>query len=195
MQDIAKLPDDRLVAAYAQGDNHAFDILLARHQQRVFAYILSVVKNRDTANDIFQDTFVKAITTIRQGRYTETGKFSAWLTRIAHNRVIDHFRFNKSENILSVDDTDADLLNRRELAEIPAEESLFTPDPTADILALVDDLPQNQQDVINMRIYRDMSFKEIADATNVSINTALGRMRYALLNMRRKVAERDLVPA
>ncbi len=117
MQNIAKLPDDRLVAAYAAGDNRAFDILLSRHQQRVFAYILSVVKNRDAANDIFQDTFVKAITTIKQGRYNESGKFSAWISRIAHNLVIDYFRFNKSENTVSVDDCETDMLNRRELAE------------------------------------------------------------------------------
>ena len=184
MQNIAKLPDDRLVAAYAAGDNRAFDILLSRHQQRVFAYILSVVKNRDAANDIFQDTFVKAITTIKQGRYNESGKFSAWISRIAHNLVIDYFRFNKSENTVSVDDCETDMLNRRELAEGTVEDSIMATQTTSDILDLVSDLPANQREVINMRFYSDMSFKEIADATNVSINTALGRMRYALINMR-----------
>ncbi|MCI9042472.1 MAG: sigma-70 family RNA polymerase sigma factor [Muribaculaceae bacterium] len=195
MQNIAKLPDDRLVAAYAAGDNRAFDILLSRHQQRVFAYILSVVKNRDAANDIFQDTFVKAITTIKQGRYNESGKFSAWISRIAHNLVIDYFRFNKSENTVSVDDCETDMLNRRELAEGTVEDSIMATQTTSDILDLVSDLPANQREVINMRFYSDMSFKEIADATNVSINTALGRMRYALINMRRKAGERELIPA
>lgn len=195
MQTTDRLPDDRLVAAYAAGDNRAFDILLNRHQQRIFAYILSVVRNRDVANDIFQDTFVKAITTIRQGRYNETGKFSAWLTRISHNLIIDYFRFNKSENTVSVDDVDADLLNRRELAEGTAEDALLAVQTNDEILSLVNDLPENQQDVINKRFYGDMSFKEIAASTNVSINTALGRMRYALINMRRKAAERELMPA
>lgn len=195
MQTTDRLPDDRLVAAYAAGDNRAFDILLNRHQQRIFAYILSVVRNRDAANDIFQDTFVKAITTIRQGRYNESGKFSAWLTRIAHNLIIDYFRFNKSENTVSVDDVDADLLNRRELAEGTAEDALLAVQTNDEILSLVSDLPENQQDVINKRFYGEMSFKEIAASTNVSINTALGRMRYALINMRRKAAERELMPA
>lgn len=195
MQDISKLPDDRLVAAYANGDNTAFDILLSRHQQRVFAYILSVVKNRDVADDIFQDTFVKAITTIRQGRYNESGKFSAWITRIAHNLVIDYFRLNKSENTVSVDDCETDILNRRDLAEGTIEDSILATQNNDEILSLVSDLPDNQREIIRLRFYSDMSFKEIADATNVSINTALGRMRYALINMRRKASERELVPA
>lgn len=195
MQNISKLTDDRLVAAYAAGNNQAFDILLSRHQQRVFSYILSVVKNPDAANDIFQDTFVKVITTIKQGRYCESGKFSAWVSRIAHNLVIDYFRSQKSENTVSVDDCETDMLNRRELADESVEEAIVADQTTGAILDLVSDLPDNQQQVINMRFYSDMSFKEIADATNVSINTALGRMRYALINMRRKASARDLIPA
>lgn len=195
MQKIAKLSDDQLVAAYAAGDNKAFDTLLARHQQRVFAHIMSVVKNRDVANDIFQDTFVKAITTIKQGQYSEEGKFSAWISRIAHNLVIDYFRNNKSAQAVSVDDTESDLLNRRDYADASVEDNLVAEQTNDEIMSLVDILPDNQRQVINMRIHDDMSFKEIAKATNVSINTALGRMRYALLNMRRAAADRDLIPA
>ncbi|MDE7151867.1 MAG: sigma-70 family RNA polymerase sigma factor, partial [Candidatus Amulumruptor sp.] len=147
MQTTDRLPDDRLVAAYAAGDNRAFDILLSRHQQRIFAYILSVVRNRDVANDIFQDTFVKAITTISQGRYNETGKFSAWLTRIAHNLIIDYFRFNKSENTVSIDDVEIDWLNRRELAEGTAEDVMRAVQTTDEILSRINDLPDKQQDV------------------------------------------------
>lgn len=194
MQNIAQLPDDRLVAAYADGNNRAFDILLSRHQQRVFNLIMSVVKNRDIANDIFQDTFVRAITKIRSGHYDEVGKFSAWICRIAHNLVIDYFRDNKDGDI-SVDDSETDILNRRDLADLPVEDSIVTEQTNEEILNLITLLPENQREVIKMRIYGDMSFKEIAKATNVSINTALGRMRYALINMRKAAAERDLIPA
>lgn len=117
MQKLLCLPDDKLVAAYAAGDNRAFDILLKRHQSRVFSYILSVVKNRDVADDIFQETFVKAISTIKQGRYAESGKFSAWISRIAHNLIIDYYRQEKSENLVSADDDVADVFNRRELSD------------------------------------------------------------------------------
>lgn len=194
MQNIAQLTDDRLLAAYAEGNNQAFDILLSRHQQRVFSYIMSVVKNRDVANDIFQDTFVKAITTIKQGQYSEVGKFSAWISRIAHNLVIDHFRNSKNAPA-SVDDSESDILNRQELCEDTVEDRIVSEQTTEEFMSLVDILPDNQREVINMRIYEDMSFKEIAAATNVSINTALGRMRYALLNMRRAAVRRDLIPA
>lgn len=150
---------------------------------------MSVVKNRDLADDIFQDTFVKAIITIRQGRYSESGRFFPWLTRIAHNRIIDAFRQVKSENVVSTDAGETDMLNRRELAEGNIEDHLAAVQIDRDVRRLVAALPDNQREVLEMRYYRDMSFKEIADLTNVSINTALGRMRYALINMRR-MAER-----
>ena len=153
------------------------------------SYILSVVKNRDLADDIFQDTFVKAIITIRQGRYSESGRFFPWLTRIAHNRIIDAFRQVKSENVVSTDAGETDMLNRRELAEGNIEDHLAAVQIDRDVRRLVAALPDSQREVLEMRYYRDMSFKEIADLTNVSINTALGRMRYALINMRR-MAER-----
>ncbi|MDE6279394.1 MAG: sigma-70 family RNA polymerase sigma factor [Paramuribaculum sp.] len=192
MQNKNKLTDDRLVAAYAQGDNEAFDILLRRHRNRVFSYIYSIVKNRDIANDIFQETFVKAITTIRQGKYAETGKFFAWISRIAHNLIIDHYRQNKSESLVSVDDCESDILNRRDLADTNIEDSLVYEQINDDLHRLIDELPENQQEVLRMRYFKDMSFKEIADATNVSINTALGRMRYALINLRRIAAENEI---
>lgn len=192
MQNKNKLTDDRLVAAYAQGDNEAFDILLRRHRNRVFSYIYSIVKNRDIANDIFQETFVKAITTIRQGKYAEAGKFFAWISRIAHNLIIDHYRQNKSESLVSVDDCESDILNRRDLADTNIEDSLVYEQINDDLHRLIDELPENQQEVLRMRYFKDMSFKEIADATNVSINTALGRMRYALINLRRIAADNEI---
>lgn len=185
MQQTTKLTDDQLVAAYAKGDNQAFDILLKRHQTRVFSYIYSVVKNRDVADDIFQETFVKAITTIKQGRYAESGRFAAWISRIAHNLIIDFYRQEKSENTMSADEEGADVLNRRELSESNIEDFMVNEQIHNDVRRIINALPENQREVLMMRYYKDMSFKEIAEATKVSINTALGRMRYAILNMRR----------
>lgn len=192
MQKTSKLTDDQLVAAYAQGDNQAFDTLLRRHQARVFSYIYSVVKNRDVADDIFQETFVKAITTIKQGRYSESGKFGAWISRIAHNLIIDFYRQEKSENTLSADDEEIDVLNRRELSDSNIEDILVSRQIHTDVRRIIDALPENQREVLVMRYYKDMSFKEIAEATKVSINTALGRMRYAILNMRRIADENKI---
>lgn len=189
MQKTTALTDEQLVAAYANGDNSAFDTLLKRHQTRVFSYIYHIVKNKDLADDIFQETFVKAITTIRQGRYTDSGKFSAWISRIAHNLIIDHFRQEKSENTVSSDDGQTDVLNRRDLCDGNVEDSMVTSQIHSDIRRIIQALPPSQRQVLVMRYYRNMSFKEIADKTGVSINTALGRMRYAIHNMRRIAAE------
>ena len=189
---MTKLTDEQLVAAYANGDNKAFDTLLKRHQNRVFSYIYYIVKDKDIADDIFQETFVKAIMTIRQNRYTENGKFSAWITRIAHNLVIDYFRQNKSEGNVSTDNEEIDILNRQELCDDSIEDVLIGRQVRADIRRLIHALPDAQRKVLMMRYYRDMSFKEIAEATGVSINTALGRMRYALLNMRRMAKEYNI---
>lgn len=193
MQNSSKLTDDKLVVAYINGDNSAFDALLRRHQSRVFAYIYSVVKNKDVADDIFQDTFVKAILTIRQGRYAETGKFSAWLTRIAHNLIIDFYRQEKSEGVVSTDHEDVDVLNRRDLCESNIEDMIVNEQISEDVRRIVDALPANQREVLKMRYYNNMSFKEIAEATKVSINTALGRMRYAIINMRRIAEQNNIV--
>ena len=133
MQDISRKTDEMLVKAYANGDNQAFDTLLRRHQNRVFNYILNIIKNKDVADDIFQETFVKAIMTIKQGRYTDTGKFSAWLTRIAHNLIIDYFRQEKSENTVSVDQDETDVLNRRDLSEENVEDLLVTVQINTDV--------------------------------------------------------------
>ena len=187
-----KLTDDQLVAAYAKGDNQAFDTLLSRHQSRVFSYIYSVVKNRDVADDIFQETFVKAITTIKQGRYAESGRFAAWISRIAHNLIIDYYRQEKSENTLSADDEGVDVLNRRELSDCNIEDVMVNEQIHNDVRRIIEALPENQREVLMMRYYKDMSFKEIAEATQVSINTALGRMRYAILNMRRIAYENKI---
>lgn len=193
MQEYIKLADDELVKLFARGDNKAFDTLLKRHQTRVFSYIYSIVKNRDVADDLFQETFVKAITTIKQQRYSESGKFSAWISRIAHNLIIDYYRQEKSENLVSADDGEVDVLNRKDLADINIEDVLVSEQIHADVRRIIEALPENQREVLLMRYYRDMSFKEIAEATKVSINTALGRMRYAILNMRRIADENNIV--
>ena len=188
-----KMTDEQLVKAYAEGKNEAFDILLKRHQERVFNYILRIVKNEDVANDIFQETFVKAILTIKQGRYTENGKFPAWISRIAHNLIIDHFRQEKSENHQSADLEDVNLLNRKELCEATIEDILVSDQIREDVKHLIRELPPLQREVLNMRYYQNLSFKEIAEMTGVSINTALGRMRYAILNLRRMASEKEIV--
>lgn len=185
--------DEELVRAYAQGNNEAFDILLKRHQNRVYNYILRIIKNEDVANDIFQETFVKAILTIKQGRYTESGKFPAWISRIAHNLIIDYFRQEKAENVQSSDLEEVDILNRKELCEETIEDIMISEQTYSDVKYLIEQLPPLQREVLNMRYYRNMSFKEIAEATGVSINTALGRMRYAILNLRRLAVEKDIV--
>lgn len=193
MQTMTTFTDDQLVAMYAEGNNEAFDTLLNRHQQRVYSYILHIVKDEELADDIFQETFVKAIMTIKQGRYTESGKFSAWISRIAHNLIIDFYRQEKSENTMSADNEDTDLLNRRDLCDDNIEDQMVTEQIHTDIRRLIKALPESQREVLIMRYYKDMSFKEIADATGVSINTALGRMRYAIMNMRRIADENRII--
>ncbi|MBS7347374.1 MAG: sigma-70 family RNA polymerase sigma factor [Muribaculaceae bacterium] len=187
------LTDEMLVREYAEGNNDAFDTLLRRHQDRIYSYILRVIKNEDVANDIFQETFVKAIMTIRQGRYTENGKFPAWISRIAHNLIIDYYRQEKSENLQSVDLTEVDILNRRDLCEETIEDVIITDQIFADVKYLIEELPDLQKEVLKMRYYQGLSFKEIAELTGVSINTALGRMRYAILNLRRIAHDKDII--
>lgn len=193
MQTMTKFTDRELVTAYANGDNAAFDVLLGRYQKSVFSYILHIVKDNELANDIFQETFVKVITTIRQGRYEDSGKFSAWLNRVAHNLVIDHFRRQKGENTVSNDETEHDLLNNKELCEGNIEDEMVQKQLVKDLHKMIHVLPDAQRQVLMMRFYRDMSFKEIAEKTGVSINTALGRMRYALLNMRKLALDKQLL--
>ena len=193
MTNFSALTDEQLVRAYAKGNNEAFDTLLRRHQDRIFSYILRIIKNEDIANDIFQETFVKAIQTIRLGRYTENGKFPAWISRIAHILIIDYYRQEKSENLQSADLTDVDILNRKELCEDTIEDIMISNQIRDDVKYLIEELPELQKEVLMMRYYQNLSFKEIAEITGVSINTALGRMRYAILNLRRIAREKDII--
>lgn len=187
-----KYTDEQLVSAYARGNNEAFDVLLNRHRAKLFNYIFSLVKDNDLADDIFQETFVKMIITIKQNRYNEQGKFTAWLFRIARNLVIDSFRQEKSEGTVSTDALEYDLLNRREYAEGTVEDTLIDRQIESDLHTLIGRLPDNQREVVALRYYSDLSFREIAEQTGVSINTALGRMRYALLNLRRMSRENEM---
>ena len=177
--------DETLVALYAQGNNEAFDILLNRYKDRLYAYIYYTVRNEELAEDIFQETFTKAIVTIQQGRYNENGKFPAWLTRIAHNLIIDCFRQEKQENLVSCDEEERNLLNNTRLSEGTVESEIVNHQILSDVRRLIKHLPDEQREVVHMRFYQDLSFKEIAEMTGVSINTSLGRMRYAILNLRR----------
>jgi len=192
MNTLKKMTDEELVVLYAEGNNAAFDVLLNRHKSNIHSYIYFIVRNRDLTEDIFQETFVKAIVTIKQGRYTENGKFKAWITRIAHNLIIDNFRQERSENTISNDDVEVDLFNNMKLCDGTVEDSLVNLQVLSDVKKLVQHLPDNQREVLEMRYYQDLSFKEIADLTGVSINTALGRMRYAILNMRRMASENKI---
>lgn len=193
MDKLCKLSDEQLVKNYANGDSDAFDTLLARYQQKIYSYILFLVHDDEVADDLFQETFMKAIVTIRQGRYVESGRFSAWLTRIAHNLVIDKYRQDRNSNVISNDASDADLFNDASLSDITVEMKMITEQSLTDVGRLLKELPDNQKEVLYMRFYQDLSFKEIADATGVSINTALGRMRYGLINLRKMVSERGIV--
>ena len=187
------LTDDMLVARYSEGDNKAFDELLARYQSKLFNYIFFIVRSQELAEDIFQETFVKAITTIQQGRYTPSGKFGSWLTRIAHNMIVDSYRQERNENTISNDEVEVDLFNDADLCDDNVETQMVNEQTLTDVRRLMDALPSNQREVVYMRYYQDLSFKEIAEITGVSINTALGRMRYAIMGMRRLAEEKHIV--
>jgi RNA polymerase sigma factor (sigma-70 family) len=190
MDMIKSMTDEQLICQFASGNNQAFDVLLNRHKNRIYTYILLIVRNRDLADDIFQESFMKVIMTLKQGRYTESGKFYAYVTRIAHNLIIDHYRRERNENTISNDEfSEVDLFNNSKLCENNIEDVMVRSQVFDDVAKLMRHLPENQQEVVRMRFYDDLSFKEIADMTGVSINTALGRMRYAVLNMRRMAEE------
>lgn len=177
--------DEALVALYANGENRAFNVLLNRYKDKLYSYIYYIVRNSEMAEDIFQETFMKAIVTIRQGRYSDSGKFSAWIRRIAHNLIIDSYRQDKNENVISCDESEINILNNAVLSEGNIENSMVNHQILSDVRRLVEFLPDEQKEVVQMRFYQDLSFKEIAELTGVSINTSLGRMRYAIMNMRR----------
>jgi RNA polymerase sigma-70 factor (ECF subfamily) len=193
MNNLKSLTDEVLVGLYSKGEDKAFDELLARYQSKIYTYIYFLVRNATLAEDLFQETFIKVITSIRQGRYKENGKFYAWITRIAHNLTLDYFRQEKNENTVSNDEYETDLFNDADLCEDNIETALVNRQVLLDVRRLISALPVVQREVVYMRFYQELSFKEIADATGVSINTALGRMRYAIINMRRLADEKGIV--
>ena len=192
MNTLIMRTDEELVALYATGTDEAFDVLLERYKDRLFSYILYQVRNADVAEDIFQETFVKVVVTIRDGRYTESGKFYSWVTRIAHNLIIDFFRREKGENTISTDETDIDLLNNAKLSDRCAQSAIDSEQTFVDLHLLINKLPQEQREVVQMHYFQEMTFKEIAEEKGISINTALGRMRYGILNMRKMAPRYDL---
>ena len=185
MMNLKSMSDEVLVAKYVEGQNEAFDVLVDRYKDRVFAQIMKTVKDPDVADDIFQETFVKVITTINQVRYNEYGHFASWIMRIAHNVAVDYFRVNRRAITGICDVHEAEVINRDELRDHNIEESIINTQIHDDVRRLMLQLPDTQREVLILRYYHDMNFKQIAERTRVSINTALGRMRYALINMRR----------
>lgn len=190
---LKKLSDQELLNAYLSGDESAISVLIERHRKRVADYIFMMVKNREIADDIFQDTFIKVIRFLGEGRYTESGRFLSWVLRIAHNQVIDYFRQNKQQNLVTEGDAGYDILNNRKLAEGTIEDRMVSDQIESDVRKLIEFLPEEQREVVMMRYYMNLSFKEIAEQTNVSINTALGRMRYALINLRKLIEEKQMI--
>lgn len=185
--------DEQLVSSYLKGDNAAFDTLLKRYERKVFSYILYSVKNEEVAEDLFQDCFMRIITKLHSGLYTENGKFASWVMRIAHNLIIDFHRQKQTGTTVSNDESDYDLLNNSDIAlEYSREQEIIDRQTLTDVKMLIKKLPANQREVVLMRFYEELSFKEIAENTGVSINTALGRMRYALINLRRLADEHDI---
>ena len=186
-----KVLDSTLVSNYINGNEQSFEILIKRHKQRIYNFIFSKVLDRDITEDIFQDTFIKVINTLKRGKYNEEGKFLPWVMRIAHNLIIDHFR--KAKRIPTFKNTDEfDIFSVLGDGELNAEKQLIKEQILSDVRRLIDELPDDQKEVLIMRMYKDMSFKEISQTTNVSINTALGRMRYALINMRKLIEDNKL---
>lgn len=186
------LSDQNLVQSYIKGDHSAIEVLINRHRSKVYTYILLTIKNQQLAEDLFQETFIKVIQSLRGGKYKDNGKFLSWVIRIAHNLIIDHFRKEKQLNSISNDDTEVDLFNSKKLSEDNIEELIISSQIRSEIRTLINELPDDQREVVLLRHYGGLSFKEIADQTDVSINTALGRMRYALINLRKLIQEKNL---
>lgn len=187
------LSDQALLQQYLAGDSSAISQLIERHSRRVRDYIRMLVKDRDLAEDIFQETFIKVVRVIDEGRYVDSGKFLSWVLRIAHNQVIDHFRSAKQDRSVSEHEAGYDVIGTLRFAEPTVEDRMVSAQIEQDIRSLVELLPDEQREVVKMRYYGGLSFKEIAEQTDVSINTALGRMRYALINLRRLIKEKNLV--
>lgn len=184
--------DQDLVKRFIQGDQASIEVLINRHKNKVFTYIILIVKNQSLAEDIFQDTFIKVIKSLKEGKYKDNGKFVSWVIRIAHNLTIDHFRKEKQINTYSNEDYEADIFNSKKLSESTVEDIMVESQIIKEVRLLIDELPEDQKQVILLRHYGGLSFKEIADQTDVSINTALGRMRYALINLRKLIEQKNL---
>lgn len=194
MGNLSKMTDEELALSYVEGNNRAFDLLLSRNQSKLYTYILFVVRDRETADDIFQETFVKVITKLQEGKYTNSGKFGAWLMRIAHNVIMDLYRSQKADKVIEpTPDNDLSNVNFNGILDSNIESQYVNAQVLEDVKRLMNMLPAAQREVVFMRFYQELSFKEIAEMTNVSINTALGRMRYAILNLRRMVQSHHII--
>ncbi len=188
-----ELKDQELINLFiAEGDDNCIKTLFERHKSKVFTYIMLNVKDRELAEDIFQETFIKVIKSLRKGRYMDKGIFLSWVVRISHNLIIDHYRREKHLKITSSDQSEADLFNSKKFAESNIEDKMVQNRIEFEVRQLINELPDDQKEVILLRHYGEMSFKEIAEQTGVSINTALGRMRYALINLRKMIEDRKL---
>ena len=193
MNKLHELADEVLVRLYTEGNNSAFDTLLKRYEKKVFSYLLYSVKNQELAEDLFQDVFIKIVVRIKNGQYAENGKFASWLMRIVHNHLIDHYRTSPAERIISNDSSEVDLFNNADIAvNENREQEMIDQQTLKEVKDLIAKLPDSQREVLMMRVYDELSFKEIAEKTNCSINTALGRMRYAILNLRHMAMERGI---
>ena len=193
MDQLTVMTDEELAMAYIEGNNRAFDLLLQRTQSKLFSYILFVVRDHDKAEDVFQETFVKVITKLNQRKYTTSGKFSAWLMRIDHNVIMDNYREQRAQNIVEpTQGNDLSNISSKDLLDTNVENRYVNEQVLSDVKKMMNQLPATQREVVYMRFYQEMSFKEIAETTGVSINTSLGRMRYAVLNMRRMAKQHHI---
>lgn len=193
MRSVPQVQDQELIRQYIQGSEQALSVLIDRHQQKVFTYIRMLVKDTSLAEDIFQDVFVKVINTLKSGNYNEEGKFLPWVMRIAHNLSIDHFRKAKRMPQMQSSSEEFDVFRTIRIADDNVEDKMVKDQILSDVKRLINELPPEQQEVLILRHYQDLSFQEIAELTNVSINTALGRMRYALINLRKIVKKKDII--
>lgn len=191
MDKLSQLTDEELALEYMEGNNRAFDILLNRTQTGIFSYIVFIVRNREVADDIFQDTFLKAIQKLQMRKYSPTGKFNAWMIRIAHNAIMDYYRRQKAKHLIDAEDDDLLIaqMSDKQILETSREDLLANAQVMDDVRNMIDYLPEVQSEIVKMRYYQNLSFKEISEITGASINTCLGRMRYALINMRRLAKE------
>lgn len=189
---MKNLTDEQLIACYADGKNEAFDELLNRYKEKLYTYIYMVVQNRELTEDLFQDTFTKVIVTIKSNRYNEKGRFMGFLFRVAHNLIVDIYRQEQNAQFINPSEVGYDIFSDKELCDPSHEDELTNVQILNDVRKLIKFLPDNQQEIILMRFYKGLSFKEIAERKNISINTALGRLRYAILNMRRMAEEHNI---